>query len=70
MILVLRAPGCRPGSARPLSCDRHTDSGDYLAVVEIAPREMLAFYDVHAFVEHWNDAPHSAIRMVRVRLAD
>ena len=51
-------------------CDRHTDSGDYLAVVEIAPREMLAFYDVHAFVEHWNDAPHSAIRMVRVRLAD
>lgn len=49
-------------------CDRHTDSGDYLAVVEIAPRELLVFYDVHHYIEHWNAKPCAAIRMVNVRL--
>lgn len=48
-------------------CNRHTDSGDYLALVETAPGELLAMYDVHGFVEHWNDLPHGAVRMVRVQ---
>lgn len=49
-------------------CDRHTDSGDYLGVVETAPRELLVFYDVHAYVERWNARPCSAVRMVRLRV--
>jgi len=51
-------------------CDRHTDSGDYLGVVAIGPRELLVVYDVHAYVENWNTYPINGVRMVRVRIED
>lgn len=50
--------------------DRHTDSGDYLGVVAVGPRELLVVYDVQAFVEHWNAFPISGVRMVKVTLED
>jgi hypothetical protein len=50
--------------------DRQTDSGDYLGVAVTGPRELLVTYDVQSYVENWNAFPESAIRMVRVRLAD
>ena len=49
---------------------RYWNSGDYLGLVEVGPREMLVVYDVQSFVENWNAAPFSGVRMVRVRLED
>ncbi|MEO6908877.1 MAG: exo-alpha-sialidase [Abditibacteriaceae bacterium] len=49
-------------------CTRYWDSGDYLSVVAISPREMLVTYDVQNFVEHPGNAPIAGVRMVRVRL--
>ena len=46
--------------------DRHTDSGDYLGVAAVGPRELRVVYDVHSYVEHWNADPVSAVRMVRI----
>lgn len=47
---------------------RQWDSGDYLFLVPVGPREMLVGYDVQNYVEHAGDAPVSGIRMVRVTL--
>jgi hypothetical protein len=47
-------------------CNRHTDSSDYLALVEVAPGELRLFYDVQGYHEHWNARPVSAVRMVRL----
>lgn len=47
---------------------RHWDSGDYLSLVPIGPREMLVSYDVQNYIENWNSHPADGIRMVRVRL--
>ncbi|HOJ31252.1 MAG TPA: sialidase family protein [bacterium] len=49
-------------------CIRYWDSGDYLGLVVIGNNEMLVFYDVQNFVEHWNAYPVSGIRMVKLRL--
>ncbi|MGB9642094.1 MAG: sialidase family protein [Candidatus Ratteibacteria bacterium] len=49
-------------------CIRYWDSGDYLGLVVIGKNEMLVFYDVQNFVEHWNAYPVSGIRMVKLRL--
>jgi hypothetical protein len=48
--------------------DRHTDSGDYLGIAAVGPRELLVVYDVHQYVENWNAYPFSGVRMVQVRL--
>lgn len=61
-----RLRGMVPGS--PPGVDRHTDSSDYLAVVETAPDELLVFYDVQGYVEHAHARPCSAVRMVRLHL--
>ncbi len=50
--------------------DRHTDSGDYLGVVPVGPRELRVVYDVQSYVESWNAYPVSGVRMVTVRLED
>jgi hypothetical protein len=47
---------------------RQWDSGDYLFLVPVGPREMLVGYDVQNYVEHFNAPPVSGVRMVRVRL--
>ena len=52
------------------ACVRYWDSGDYLSVVAVAPREVLVTYDVQNFVEHPGDAPVAGVRMVRVALKD
>lgn len=49
---------------------RQWDSGDYLSVVSIGPREMLVCYDVQNYVERQNSAPVSGVRMVRLILED
>lgn len=50
------------------ACVRYWDSGDYLAVFTIGPREMLVTYDVQNYIEHPGDAPVAGVRMVRVKL--
>jgi hypothetical protein len=52
------------------ACVRYWDSGDYLSVVAVGPREVLATYDVQNYVEHAGDAPVAGVRMVRVTLED
>jgi hypothetical protein len=59
-----RLRGMVPGSLPGLG--RHTDSSDYLAVVETAPGELLIFYDVQGYVEHPRAKPCSAVRMMRL----
>lgn len=50
------------------NCVRYWNSGDYLSVVPIGPREVLVTYDVQSYVESWNVLPVSGVRMVRVCL--
>ena len=50
--------------------DRHTDSGDYLGVIAVGPKELLVVYDVQHYVENWNAYPYSGVRMVRVQLSE
>jgi len=52
------------------NCMREWDSGDYLSVLTVGPREVLATYDVQNFVEHPGDAPVAGVRMVRVQLEE
>jgi hypothetical protein len=47
---------------------RQWDSGDYLFLVPIGPREMLVGYDVQNYLEHAGAPPVSGVRMVRVKL--
>lgn len=47
---------------------RQWDSGDYLFLVPIGPREMLVGYDVQNFIEHPDSPPVSGVRMVRLTL--
>ena len=49
---------------------RHWDSGDYLSLVPIGPREVLVSYDVQNYTETWNSFPSDGVRMVRLRLAE
>jgi hypothetical protein len=49
-------------------CVRYWDSGDYLSVVPVAPREVLVTYDVQNYVEHPGSAPVAGVRLVRVTL--
>jgi hypothetical protein len=57
--------GCPPGAF----LDRYHDSSDYLGLAEIEANVLLAAYDVHGYVEHWNADPvASALRMVRVTI--
>ena len=49
---------------------RYWDSGDYLSLVPIGPREMLVAYDVQNYYETWNSVPIAGVRMVRVRLEE
>ena len=51
-------------------CIRQWDSGDYLFLVPVGPREMLVGYDVQIYIEHPNSPPVSGVRMTRVRLED
>lgn len=51
-------------------CVRYWDSGDYLSVVPVAPREVLVTYDVQNYVERVCAAPVAGVRMVRVSLVD
>jgi len=49
---------------------RHWDSSDYLAVATDGPRCVIVMYDVQNYIENWNAAPVSAVRMLRVRVED
>lgn len=47
---------------------RQWDSGDYLFLAPIGPREMLVGYDVQYYVEHARAIPFYGVRMTRVKL--
>jgi hypothetical protein len=64
---LMGVPSERRLCATPM---RFWDSGNYLSLVPVGPREMLVTYDVQNYHEHWNAVPVSGIRMVRVRLED
>jgi len=49
---------------------RQWDSGDYLFLAPVGPREMLVGYDVQYYVERAGATPFFGVRMVRVRLED
>ena len=64
---LMGVPSERRLHATPM---RFWDSGNYLSLVPVGPREMLVTYDVQNYHEHWNATAISGIRMVRVRLED
>lgn len=49
-------------------CNRYTDSGDYLGLVESGKDELIVVYDVHNYVERRGAKPYEGIRLVRVKL--
>jgi hypothetical protein len=52
------------------NCVRYWDSGDYLSVVAVGPREVLVTYDVQNYIERPGSTPVAGVRMVRAQLED